>query len=310
MVGVVDGHEKISLFSALLTIFLCSLFGANSVAIKISLTGIGPFTTLGVRFAIAAVAIVAWALITHRPIRLKPGQLMPMVVVALIFTAQVSMFYQGLQRTHAARGALISNFYPFFVLVMAHFFIPNDSLTRRKFFGICFGFSGVILIFIDQGGLASQLRTGDGFVFIATFIWACATIYVKRIIHGYEPYQISLYTMVFSVPLFFFGAILWDPVFIIQLDSSVLLALCYQSLLVAGFGFVAWNFLLQRHGATALNSFVFIMPIVGVMSGGLILHEPISSHIWVALLLVAMGLTVIHVNTIRLPPFVMSGDRR
>ena len=36
---------------------ICILFGASSVAIKISLAGFGPFTVAGLRFATAAMAI-------------------------------------------------------------------------------------------------------------------------------------------------------------------------------------------------------------------------------------------------------------
>ena len=42
--------------AALLMAVLCMLFGANAVAVKISLTGLGVFTTAGLRFAVASLA--------------------------------------------------------------------------------------------------------------------------------------------------------------------------------------------------------------------------------------------------------------
>ena len=70
-------------------------------------------------------------------------------------------------------------------------------------------------------------------------------------------------------------------------------ALLYQSLVTASFGFVAWNTMLKKYGAVSINSFVFIMPIAGVALGGLVLGEPISSKILLALAFIVFGIMVV-----------------
>jgi drug/metabolite transporter (DMT)-like permease len=52
--------------------------------------------------------------------------------------------------------------------------------------------------------------------------------------------------------------------------------------------------MLQKYGAVALHSFVFIMPISGVALGGLVLGEPITPKIIVALALITSGILVVH----------------
>jgi len=64
---------EMPLFAAIFTAFLCVIFGANAVAIKIGLAGIGIFTSAGLRFSIAAIAIVIWAKITRRSFKFKKG---------------------------------------------------------------------------------------------------------------------------------------------------------------------------------------------------------------------------------------------
>jgi drug/metabolite transporter (DMT)-like permease len=61
----------------------------------------------------------------------------------------------------------------------------------------------------------------------------------------------------------------------------------------ASFGFIAWNTLLQRHSAVALNSFNFLMPIAGVFLGWWLLYEPMTLKIWLALAFVTAGIVVI-----------------
>ena len=100
--------------------------------------------------------------------------------------------------------------------------------------------------------------------------------------------------MIFSVPVFFVEALLWDRSMIFKLNLQVVGAVLYQSLVTAAFGFVAWNTLLKKYGAVALHSFIFIMPIAGVALGGLVLGEPITFKILIALALIVAGILVVH----------------
>ena len=77
-------------------------------------------------------------------------------------------------------------------------------------------------------------------------------------------------------------------------DYEIIGSLLYQSLITASFGFIVWNSLLQRYGAVALHSFIFIMPVAGVLLGGLVLDEPITINIITALLLIVTGILTIH----------------
>jgi drug/metabolite transporter (DMT)-like permease len=77
-------------------------------------------------------------------------------------------------------------------------------------------------------------------------------------------------------------------------DTRVLGALLYQSVVTAAFGFLAWIHLLQHYGTVALHSFVFIMPIAGVALGGMVLKEPITWKILLALAFIVAGILIIH----------------
>ena len=160
--------------------------------------------------------------------------------------------------------------------------------------GLLMGFFGVAFVFLERKGVASNLNIGDMMILSAAFLWACNAVYTKRIISAYQPFMIVLFPMIFSVPFFFLGGMLWDQHMIAFIDAEIIAAMAYQSLITATFGFVAWNMLLQRYGAVALHSFIFVMPIAGVLLGGLILKEPITVNILVSLLLIVSGILVIH----------------
>ena len=294
MIDAAPQNKDFSFLAASFTVFICMLFGANAVAIKISLEGLGVFTTAGIRFGIASVAIFLWARITGRSFEIKKKQVFQLIIIAIVFTAQLSLFYLGLSKSNASRGTLLVNFQPFFTLFLAHFFIPGDRITKRKIMGILLGFAGVAFVFLEKKGVTSDFEVGDVMILAAAFLWSCNAVYTKRIISAYKPFQIALFPMIFSVPFFFLEGVLWDHHMITFIDSKIIGAMVYQSLVTASFGFVVWNSLLQRYGAVALHSFIFIMPITGVLLGGLILGEPITINILIAMLLIVAGMLIIH----------------
>jgi drug/metabolite transporter (DMT)-like permease len=288
-------HDKdFSFWAVVFSTFICMLFGANAVAIKISLEGLGVFTTAGIRFGIASIAIFLWARITGRSFGLKREQIPQLMIISVVFTTQLSLFYLGLSKSNASRGTLLVNFQPFFTLFLAHFFIPGDRITKRKIMGLLLGFFGVAFVFLEKKGVKSNLNVGDLMILGAAFLWACNAVYTKRVISAFQPFMIVLFPMIFSVPFFFWGGFLWDQHMISFVDVRIIGAMAYQSLVTATFGFVAWNSLLKRYGAVALHSFVFVMPITGVLLGGLILKEPITVNILIAMLLIVSGILIIH----------------
>lgn len=289
-----QSDRELSLSAAAFTIFLCFLFGSNAVAVKLAFSGLGVFTTAFIRFVIAAFAIFLWARFTGRTTVLKKGQSRQVLIFSTLFTTQLSLFYLGLSKTNASRGTLLVNLLPFFILFLAHFFIPGDRITRRKFYGILLGFTGVVFMFLEKKGVTSGFRTGDLIILLAVIIWSSSVIYLKRIISMFLPFQVVLYSTMFSVPFFLFGALLWDTTMVTRLDAPVIGSLLYQSLVTASFGFVAWNTMLQKYGAVSLHSFVFIMPIAGVAMGGLVLGEPITLKIILALAFIVAGILVVH----------------
>ena len=287
-------NQELPLAAMVYTIFLCTLFGSNTVAVKITFSGVGVFTTAAIRFSTAAASILFWARFTGRTIALKKGQIKQVLIFSMLFTVQLSLFYLGLSKSNASRGALLANLLPFFILFLAHFFIPGDRITRRKFFGILLGFTGVVFMFLDEQAAQAGFRTGDLIILCAVMVWACATVYLKRIIITFPPFQVVLYSTMFSVPLFILGALLWDDAMVFRLNAPVIVALLYQSLVTASFGFVAWNTMLKKYGAVSLHSFIFIMPIAGVALGGLVLGEPITIKIILALVFIVSGIFVVH----------------
>ncbi len=287
--------------ASLFTMFLCILFGANTVAVKISLTGLGVFTTAGLRFGIAAVAVFSWAVCTGKPLALSRRQARQLAPLVVIFFCQLALFNFGQSMTTASHGTLISNVLPFVVMILAHFFIPDESIRLRKVAGLILGFVGVAMLFFDSLVMTGDAFQGDLLILLAVFVWACNAVYVKKIIADFHPLQITLYPMSLTVPAFLLCGYFFDGEMVRSFDAPVIKAMLYQALVTASFGFVAWNTLISKYGATTLHSFVFIMPVSGVFLGVVMLGEPVTAHLVSSIILVTVGLIVVNGRVGRRP---------
>jgi drug/metabolite transporter (DMT)-like permease len=296
MESVPNGNGNLGLIPAAIALGTCIMFGSNSIAVKISITGLGVYFTACARFIIASACLGIWALATSQPLIIERKKWIPLGIISVTFSLQLLLFYSGLSKTTASRSSLIANLQPFIVLFLAHFFIPGDRINLKKVVGIMLAFGGLAFVFFDNTVADSNLRDGDLIVLGGAIIWGCNAVYTKRVINDFEPIQLSLYPMIISIPISFLASLLFDQEMIRFVDPGIIAALLYQSLIAAAFGYVIWNILLKRYGAVSLHSFVFIIPITGVVLGGIMLDEPITVRLLVGMVLIVIGLLTIHIK--------------
>jgi drug/metabolite transporter (DMT)-like permease len=288
--------QKLSLIAGSLAACLCVLWGANTVAIKFSLSGLGPFTSAAVRFGISTFLLWAWARMFSQPLRPAAGQLGPLLVNSLLFSLQLSLVYVGFTATSASRGALLTNLQPFFLLFLAHFFLAGDRMTVLKLVGLILGFTGAACIFMDRTALSGNVLVGDLLLLVSTFLWACSAAFTKHLVQSVSSVQVVFYQLLFSIPLFGLGAWVWDSPMVYRIDSGIVAAIAFQVVLTTSFAFVAWTRLMQAYGAVVLHSFVFLIPVSGVFLAGIVLGEPITEMILLALALITAGILTVQLG--------------
>ena len=100
--------------------------------------------------------------------------------------------------------------------------------------------------------------------------------------------------MLIGSVIFLAEALIFESPMIRYIDWKILTAMFYQTVIAAAFGYLLWNYMLSQHGAIAMHSFVFIMPISSVFFSGLLLGEPITIYIIISLVLITAGIWLLH----------------
>ena len=126
------------------------------------------------------------------------------------------------------------------------------------------------------------------------FILGVLGVYTKVVVQRINAHRLLFWQMVFALPIFFGLGLIFERSSPHTLTYSLVLAICYQGIVVAGFCFVAWTLILKRFSASKASAFLFSTPLFGVGLSSLILREPITPYLIIGAVLVAGGIYVVN----------------
>jgi len=275
---------------------LCAIWGANQVAVKVGNSGLAPIFGSAVRSLIAGTLVAAWCLLYRIPLWHRDRTALHGLILGIIFGVEFTLIYVGMNHTTASRGVLFLYTAPFFVAAGAHWFLPQEPLTRGKLLGLCLAFGGIVATFADRiQGLSAGSALGDLLILGGGALWAAATLYLKGVVRDrMTPAQMLFYQLAVSAALLLPGAVLWEGPLVFNLGPAVLWAVLYQSVVVAFASYLLWFSLLSRYPASGLSGFTFFTPLFGVLAGALLLRERLGPGLLLGAALVSTGMLLVN----------------
>lgn len=279
--------------AALATLIL--VWGTTWAAIRVSLGGIPPLAGVALRFAIAALALLA--LVPVLGVELGRSRrelwLWPLNGV-LTFAVPYGILYWAEQWVPSGLAAVIYATYPLMIALIAHLLLPAERLTRSNAVGVLVGFAGVTVIFSEDfaalGG--ARVATATAALLVCPFCAALGSAIVKRWGAGVHPLSITAVPMAITAVLM--GAVsLWtERDRELSFGTAPLLALLYLALMGSALTFTLYFWLLRHQAATALSLITYAIPVIAVGVGVLFLDEPLTARLVGGAALVLAGVAV------------------
>lgn len=267
------------------------LWGGNTVAIKLGLLDAPPLRLAWMRFLLGGAVIALWGAGSGRlaGATLPRHEWGPLLVLGLIFTAQIGLMNVGTSLTTAAHATVVQNLYAVHTVVLAHFLIPGDRLTPRRLAGALVAYGGVVLLFTgDRAGTGASLL-GDALLFVSALLLAERQIYLARAVRRFEPVKLLLAQATIGTALFMLSSSLLEPE-PTRWTLRLALSLLYQGALIAGFGFIVNLWLLARYRPSVLAALFLTQPIFGVLVAALVAGDPLTLQLLAACAAVAAGI--------------------
>ena len=277
-----------------LVLIVACLWGGNAVAMKVALRDMPPFILAGFRFAFGALIIWLWSKFKNIDVKIQRQDVFSLIILSLLFAAQICTFNLGTKYTTAGRSSVLINVNPFFIAILAHFFIPNDRLSIRKVIGFILASLGIYVVFRDKIETSEPHVLGDVIMLSSGFLFSILTIYTKKLMQRMGVYKILLWQMVFGLVPFFGLSLIFERSARYTVNLELIIVLLYQGGLVASVAFIIWTTLLNRYNASKISAFLFATPLFGIGLSAIILHEAITIYLLAGALLVAVGIYVVN----------------
>ncbi len=296
MPSAVQRKDHLDTFAIALLIACCAFWGFQQILIKFASREIPPMWQASVRMAGATALLWIWCQFRGIALFERDGSLKAGLLVGSLFAAEFCFIYLGLQHTSASRLTVFLYTSPFWVALLLPRFVPSETLRKLQWIGLVIAFSAVGFAFSEaftHDSRPDQWK-GDAMGLAAGMFWGLTTVAIRttRVATLAAEkslfYQLSVTALVcplLSIALgenwsVEYSALAWGSVFL-------------QTAVGAFASYLAWMWMLRHYPATQMSTFVFLTPLFAMVFGVLLLDEPLTLTLVLALVGVAAGIVLV-----------------
>lgn len=282
-----ENKNSIGHLSAILTI---GLWGTTFISTKILLVDFKPIEILFFRFVMGLLALCA-----VYPHRLRGTTKKQELTFLAAGFCGICLYYLleniALTYTMASNVGVIISVAPFFTAIISHF-VTKEELSLNFFAGFAVAMVGIALISFNGSKLELN-PLGDLLALLAALVWACYSILTRRIgSFGYNTIlttrRVFSYGIVFMIPALFLFDFNWELTRLVK--PVYLFNIIYLGLGASALCFVTWNFAVKVLGAVKTSVYIYMVPVITVVTSVIILHEKITVMAGVGTVLTLAGL--------------------
>ncbi len=276
----------------LLAVLTIIIWGTTFISTKILLIDFTPIEILFFRFIVGFVAL----LIVY-PRRMRVVNKKHEFLFAAAGLCGVTLYYLleniALTYTMASNVGVICSLAPFFIAIVSYLFLKEEPLRIHFFFGFVVAMVGIYLISFSGASNFQLNPLGDLLAVAATIIWAFYSVLTRKISrYGYNTLQTTrkmfFYGILFIIPtLFFFDFELGLERFANPVN---LLNLLFLGLGASALCFVTWNFAVKVLGPVKTSIYIYMVPVITVVTSVIVLHEKITLLAAIGTVLTLAGL--------------------
>jgi drug/metabolite transporter (DMT)-like permease len=270
--------------SVLMLLLTMIVWGSTFVVTKGINEQVPPFTLAFARVAIGALILLPFLLL--RPAaatgdaQVPARSALPWVTISLMGLIGVALYYAvfnwSLMLTSASQGALVQSCIPAMTALVAVVWLRERASVMR-WLGIGLTMVGVVIVFSGSGGDgAAGSVFGNLLMFVTTILWGVYTSLAKRVA-DVDP-------RVVTAGIAVVGALLLLPIAIAEMAAEGIpqvgamgwLGIIYLGTTASGLAYLLYNAALKHMDASHVGVYTNLIPIVGVLSGVIVLGEPLS----------------------------------
>lgn len=269
---------------------ICLIWGSTWLAIRIGLESFTPLFSAGIRFIIAAFAILLITKFSN--LHFQFDRIAVTLYLAMGFFSFVIPFglvYWAEQFVPSGLAAVLFAVYPFFVAIFTFYLIKAERIGFLNTIGMIISFIGIIVIFSnDFSSNLSENLIGMIAIVISAILQAVIAVVIKKYGSTLHPLSMNFFPMLIGgVSLVFIG--LWfEDVHNITITMPAVLSIMYLALFGSVVTFTSYYWLMKKINIVLLSLISFITPVIAIIIGWIFYGESLQpQHIAGAVLVLA-----------------------
>jgi O-acetylserine/cysteine efflux transporter len=269
-----------------LTLVVMVIWGFNFAVAKTGLEQFSPLFMMFLRFAAVAAVLVPFVRIPH-------GRMRGIFALSVILGGiHFPLMFGGLAGIDAATAAITVQLQvPFSALLAALVF--KDRIDARGIIGMITAFLGVVVIAGEPRLNGNYVALG--MVVAAAFAFAVANIQMKRV-SAVNGFSLNAWMSLMAAPQLLIFTLLLERDQVRQFTQADWLgwsSIAYMSVVVTILSYGIWYHLVRRYAVSQTMPWTLTVPVFGVLSGVLVLGEPMTTGLIVGGTLTLIGVAVI-----------------
>lgn len=275
-------------------IVLCLVWGSTWFVIRTGLEDLPPFTSAGVRFALAAgVMAVLARLLGKAEGGTRPCWRLVLAMGGLNFAASYGIVYWAEQRLPSGLVALLWAVFPMLMASAGHVWL-GERLRGRQWGGFALGLAGVAVLFQnDLRDLGPGARTAGAVLLISPLVSTAGTVVVKRLGAGVSSLYLNRAGMCLGAILLLACGLLFERDAPADWSSQALASVIYLALAgtVLTFGLYFWA--MRYAPAHQLSLIAYVTPAIALGLGATLGDEPLGASTALGGLLILGGVLAV-----------------
>lgn len=268
-------------------ILAISIFwGTNFVVAKYALLEMSPLLLTTLRFVIVSIILSPF-------LRFHRDQLPLLLCVGLAAGAfNFGFFFLGLQYASASAAAVFVQLNAPFAVLLSVFFL-GERLSKHNIIGLALAFGGVMVLSFDPG--IFTYKFGLMFVTLCAAFVAISNVLMKKL-KDVGVLDLQCHVALVSFPVLLLGSLLLEDGQMEAMKTASWVPWAAVLFMVFGANIIGHGgvyYLLQRYEVSRISTLLLLAPCIGVLSGVLLLNEPMSIRIAIGALITIGGIAVI-----------------
>jgi drug/metabolite transporter (DMT)-like permease len=279
---------------------LVAMFGSAFLLTKIAVQEIPPLMVVAGRIVIGAILLLVIAYAQgDRLSTLKPYW---PILLALALTGNCIPFFVitwGQQYVDSSLAGILMAMMPLTTVVLAHFFVAGEHITKNKVIGFLLGFAGVVILMQPELTVSTQLDWLHLSAMLMILTGAISYAANSVIAHSLPKISLPLISagVLLAASIVIIPISLWQGFeWVADTSARAMWSVILLGIFPSGLATIIYFSVIRHAGPAFISQINYLIPVWAVLLGVVFAGEKLTINAVIALVVILVGIAIAQKN--------------